>query len=105
VRWYLRYSRSYRDLEEMMAERGLSIDHVTIWRCFALNLRGMVSLTFPLAEGLLTHTPGFFPSAARYITNRLGPPGSVFEPASPATVPKACKATSKRLLAPDFRNR
>ena len=32
VRWYLRYSLSYRDLEEMMAERGLSIDHVTIWR-------------------------------------------------------------------------
>ena len=32
VRWYLRYSLSYRDLEEMMAERGLSLDHVTIWR-------------------------------------------------------------------------
>jgi transposase-like protein len=28
----LRYSLSYRDLEEMMAERGLSVDHVTIWR-------------------------------------------------------------------------
>ena len=32
VRWYLRYSLSYRDLEEMTAERGLSVDHVTIWR-------------------------------------------------------------------------
>ena len=32
VRWYLRYSLSYRDLEEMMAERQLSVDHVTIWR-------------------------------------------------------------------------
>src|SRR4026209_1128716 len=32
VRWYLRYSLSYRDLEEMMLERGLSVDHVTIWR-------------------------------------------------------------------------
>jgi IS6 family transposase len=32
VRWYLRDSLSYRDLEEMMAERGLSVDHVTIWR-------------------------------------------------------------------------
>jgi IS6 family transposase len=32
VRWYLRYSLSYRDLEEMMAERGLSVDYVTIWR-------------------------------------------------------------------------
>ena len=32
VRWYLRYSLSYRDLEEMMGERGLSVDHVTVWR-------------------------------------------------------------------------
>jgi len=32
VRWYLRYSLSYRDLEEMMMERGLTVDHVTIWR-------------------------------------------------------------------------
>ena len=32
VRWYCRYSPSYRDLEEMMRERGLSVDHVTIFR-------------------------------------------------------------------------
>ncbi len=32
VRWYLRYSLSYRDLEEMMAERGLYVDHTTIYR-------------------------------------------------------------------------
>jgi transposase, IS6 family len=32
VRWYLRYSLTYRDLEEIMAERNLSVDHVTIWR-------------------------------------------------------------------------
>jgi transposase, IS6 family len=32
VRWYLRYSLSYRDLEEITVERGLSVDHVTIWR-------------------------------------------------------------------------
>jgi len=32
VRWYLRYSLSYRDLEEIMAERNLSVSHVTIWR-------------------------------------------------------------------------
>ena len=32
VRWYLRYALSYRDLEEMMAERGLSVDHSTIFR-------------------------------------------------------------------------
>jgi transposase, IS6 family len=32
VRWYLRYSLSYRDLEEMMQERGLQVDHTTIYR-------------------------------------------------------------------------
>lgn len=32
VRWYLRYSLSYRDLEEIMAERGLKVDHTTIYR-------------------------------------------------------------------------
>jgi transposase-like protein len=31
-RWYLRSSRSYRDIEEMMAERRLSVDHSTIAR-------------------------------------------------------------------------
>ena len=30
VRWYLAYSLSLRDLEEMMAERGISVDHATI---------------------------------------------------------------------------
>lgn len=32
VRWYRRYQLSYRDLEEMMNERGLAVDHSTIWR-------------------------------------------------------------------------
>jgi transposase-like protein len=32
VRWYLRYSLSYRDVQELMAERGLSVDHTTVWR-------------------------------------------------------------------------
>ena len=32
VRWYLRYPLSYRNLEEVMAERGLSVAHTTIYR-------------------------------------------------------------------------
>src|ERR1700689_3610310 len=32
VRWYLRYKLSYRDLVEMIAERGLSLAHTTIMR-------------------------------------------------------------------------
>ena len=32
VRWYCRYQLSYRDVEEMMRERGLDVDHSTIFR-------------------------------------------------------------------------
>jgi IS6 family transposase len=32
VGWYLRFSLSYRDGEELLAERGLRADHVTVWR-------------------------------------------------------------------------
>src|SRR5271157_2238034 len=32
VRWYLRYSLSPRDVEELLSERGLAADHTTIWR-------------------------------------------------------------------------
>jgi transposase, IS6 family len=32
VRWYLRYGLSYRDLEELLAERGIAVDHVTVYR-------------------------------------------------------------------------
>ena len=32
VRWYLRYALSYRDVEELLAERGIEVDHVTIFR-------------------------------------------------------------------------
>ena len=32
VRWYLRYGLSYRDVEEVLAERGITVDHVTVYR-------------------------------------------------------------------------
>jgi IS6 family transposase len=32
VRWYLRFDLSYRDLEELLAERGIEVDHVSIYR-------------------------------------------------------------------------
>ena len=31
-RWYLRYGLSYRDVEELLAERGVTVDHVTVYR-------------------------------------------------------------------------
>ena len=32
VRWYLRYGLSYRYVEELLAERGVEVDHVTVYR-------------------------------------------------------------------------
>lgn len=32
VRWYCKYGISYRDLEEMMIERGVEVDHTTLYR-------------------------------------------------------------------------
>jgi transposase, IS6 family len=32
VRWYLRYNLSYRDVEELLVERGVEVDHVSVYR-------------------------------------------------------------------------
>ena len=32
TRWYLRFGLSYRDVEELLAERGIEVDHVTVYR-------------------------------------------------------------------------
>jgi hypothetical protein len=32
VRWYLRFGLSYRDVQELLAERGVEVDHVTVYR-------------------------------------------------------------------------
>lgn len=32
VRWYLRYGLSYRDVEELLAECGIDVDHVSVFR-------------------------------------------------------------------------
>jgi hypothetical protein len=38
VRWYLRFGLSYRDVEELLTERGVEVDHVTVYRwCSALR--------------------------------------------------------------------
>ena len=41
VRWYLRFKLSFRDLVEMMAERGIDLAHTTIMRCVTLHLNGL----------------------------------------------------------------
>nr|AYF52183.1 hypothetical protein [Klebsiella pneumoniae] len=36
VRWYCKYGISYRELQEMLAERGVNVDHSTIYRGFSV---------------------------------------------------------------------
>ncbi len=47
VRWYIRYSLSDRDLEEIMLERELHVDHTTIYRSRA-TVRAGTRQTMPL---------------------------------------------------------
>ena len=42
VSWYLRYALSYRDIEEMLLERGLEVDHSTLYRWVAGTASGPV---------------------------------------------------------------
>ena len=53
VRWYLRYGLSYRDVEELLAERGVTVDHVTVYRW-------VQRFTLEFIEGarLCRHAPG-----------------------------------------------
>jgi len=41
VRGYLRYGLSYRDLEELLAERRIEVDHVTVFRASLSGFRAM----------------------------------------------------------------
>lgn len=51
VRWYLTYSLSLRNLEEMMAERGIIVDHSTLHR-------GVIRLTSLRLHANTMHTHG-----------------------------------------------
>ena len=53
VRWYLRYCLSYRDVEELLVERGVEVDHVTIFRTFAARTTNSPS-TQPATERVAT---------------------------------------------------
>ena len=64
VRWYWRYGVSYRDLEQMMGERGVVVNHSTIYRWvqrYAPERAGAVGMQRRmgqgnLAEGLIAPT-------------------------------------------------
>jgi transposase-like protein len=53
VRWYLRYGLSYRDMEELLAERGVPVDHVTVYRWVQRFIAEFIE-----AARLCRHAPG-----------------------------------------------
>jgi transposase-like protein len=53
VRRYLRYGLSYRDVEELLAERGITVDHVTIYRWVQLFTPEFIDAARPCR-----HVPG-----------------------------------------------
>jgi IS6 family transposase len=53
VRWYLRYGLSYRDVEELLAERSITVDHVTIYRWVQRFTPLLIDAAQPCR-----HTPG-----------------------------------------------
>jgi hypothetical protein len=42
VHWYCRYGISYRDLEQMMAERGVRVDHAAIYHWVQTSLVALI---------------------------------------------------------------
>ncbi len=54
VRWYLRYGLSYRDVEELLAERGVTVDHVTIYRWVQRFTPEFIEAARPIPR----HAPG-----------------------------------------------
>ena len=53
VRWYVRCALSYRDVEELLAERGIEVDHITLFRWVA-----RFTPLFTEAARPLRHPPG-----------------------------------------------
>ena len=82
VRWYLAYPLSYRNLEEMMEERGVEVDHSNIYRWVqkftpqleaAVRKKGYVTgvAAGAVAAGAVSCSP-FFPVACQ-ISHLIGP--------------------------------
>lgn len=45
--WYLRYALSYRDVDELLAERGIEVDHVTVYRWVQTSTPESIDATRP----------------------------------------------------------
>jgi hypothetical protein len=72
VRWYLRYGLSYRDVEELLAERGIAVDHVSVYRW----VQRFTPLLINAADPAGMH-PGIAGSSTRHICESRPGGGSI----------------------------
>ena len=54
VRWYLRFALSYRDVEELLAERSIEVDQTAIYRWVRRFTPLLSRLPGPVGTGLAT---------------------------------------------------
>jgi len=54
VRWYLRFGLSFRDVEELLAERGTQVGHVTIFRWVQRFTPLLADAARPCRHGVVT---------------------------------------------------
>jgi len=54
VRWYLRFGLSYRDVEELLSERGVEADHVTVYRWVLRFMPLLANAARPCRHALVT---------------------------------------------------
>jgi IS6 family transposase len=52
VRWYLRYGLSHRDVAELLTERGIEVDHVTVYRWVQRFTPVLVDAARPCRHGV-----------------------------------------------------
>jgi IS6 family transposase len=52
VRWYLRFGLSYRDLEELLSERGVEVDHVTLFRWVQRFTPILIDAAYPYRDAV-----------------------------------------------------
>src|SRR5499427_192971 len=71
VRWYLRYGLSYRDVEELLAERGVEVDHVTVYRWVQTFTAEFIDAARAATAGLSMRPTSRSRAVGRTCTGRL----------------------------------
>lgn len=107
VRWYLRYGLSYRDVEELLADRGIEIDHATIYNHGRLKarLRPMRGLKRLRSTRVISAGHAFVQNLCRghYVSMAMSHRLPAALPNSP--VPSDRASTAENLACSRLRNR